>query len=65
MDVVDTSRKEFLRAYVSLAHALSFDYDDSDRSFDNEEARIVRTARHDLLQWLVAISRSGELVAIR
>ena len=70
MDVVDASRKEFLGAYVSRAHALSpahalyFDSDDYDRSSDNKEARKVRTARHYLLQWLATIGWLGALIAM-
>jgi hypothetical protein len=54
-DVVDTPRKEFLGAYVSLAHALSIDGDGYGRSFDNKEAGqpaiTFAVARHDWLAW--------------
>jgi hypothetical protein len=31
---------------------------------DNKEARMIQTARHYLLQWLVAIGWPGALVAM-
>ena len=49
---------------MSRAHALSFDSDNHDRFSDNKEARMVRTARHYLLQWLATIRWTGALVAM-
>jgi hypothetical protein len=49
---------------VSRAHALSFDSDNYDRFSDNKEARMVRTARYYLLQWLATIRWTGALLAI-
>jgi len=55
---VDASRSEF-GAYVSRAHALSAAHC-HDRSSDNKEARMIRTARHYLLQWLAWRARSDD-----
>ena len=55
-DVVDTPRKEFLGAYVSLAHALSIDGDGYGRSFDNKEAGQPAL----LLRWPATIGWPGD-----
>jgi hypothetical protein len=68
--VIRTYRIKQLNRYVSPAHALSpapvlsFDSDDYDRSSDNKKARMVRTARHYLLQWLATIGWPSALVAM-